>query len=607
MSQKRVIKLVFIYLFINSIFINLSASTLFNLVGGWEKVSDPAEEYNAGDGWTTYSIESLQIAKIEILQEGDFCFASKMDSPTPNELYFNNKFIESTQEFKKSNYVHVNKNDILKWVFSVKDSKGGKVWIAFPTEQIVTGENKPPSLNSLEPDKLSPQEAGNIISWIANASDEDKDVLLYKFILNNSDRTKWINENIWIWNTTDDIGACKIGVKVRDNNHAGPDEFDDYKETNFIINPKKELKINISDLKIQQDKTSPQEVGSVITFTVASESIDLNNSIYRFILDGRPVTEWSSSRMWKWEANNAHIGVNHIGIQVKDNGTGKIYSTNLSYDIGILIRDGEDLNEAISSIHRDNVYIFIEGTHIVNDIIKINNSFIKLIGKSGNAKLVPAREFTKCAISIMNKNCDVMNITINGFHLGVKLSADNCTIKNTVFSSVGTAIHIKGSNNTSIINNILHGNDQRDTILLFVNRSNFAEILNNVLENSSDPIKLERVNNFNFKYNKINYSSTGIDIMDCTKINLINNSIMRSRSPGFSNDTYSLKIIGNCTNIKIENNTIEGKTCDDIGNLWKNNCWKNIACRGNENMSIQGCTSPRIKAFESKLKCCNGD
>jgi parallel beta-helix repeat protein len=464
MSQKRIIHLIIIYLIINCIFINSSVSTLFKLVGGWEKVSNPAEEYNANDGWATYSIESLQIAKIEILQEGEFCFASKMDSPTPNELYFNNKLIESTLQFKKSNYFHVNKNDMLRWVFSVKDSKGGKVWIAFPTEQISTGD-KPPRLISLEPDKSSPQEAGNIISWIVNASDENKDMLLYKFVLNNSERTTWINENTWIWNTTDDVGNCKIGVKVRDNSHAGPDGFDDYRETNFIINPKKKINVNISDLKIQQDKPSPQEVGSVITFTATSKSMDLNNSIYRFILDGRPVTDWSSSRKWKWEANNTHIGVNHIEIQVKDNGTGQIYSTNLSYNIGIIIRDGEDLNEIISSIHKDNVYIFIEGTHIINDILKINNSSIKLIGKSGNAKLVAAREFTKCAISIMNNDCDVMNITLNGFHLGVKLSADNCTIKNAVFSSVGTAIHIKGCNNTSIINNTLYGNDQKDIIV----------------------------------------------------------------------------------------------------------------------------------------------
>jgi hypothetical protein len=60
---------------------------------------------------------------------------------------------------------------------------------------------------------------------------------------------------------------------------------------------------------------------------------------------------------------------------------------------------------------------------------------------------------------------------------------------------------------------------------LFINRSNFGEISNNLLENSSDPVKLECVNNFNLEYNRINYSSIGIDMMDCTELNLMNNYI----------------------------------------------------------------------------------
>jgi hypothetical protein len=100
--------------------------------------------------------------------------------------------------------------------------------------------NKPPNLIGLTSDESSPQDAGTVITWTAEAKDVDKDPVLYLFTLNGDSVTNWIRENQWIWNTTkDDLGENKIVVQVRDGKHAGLDSYDDAKSVQFKLSSMK--------------------------------------------------------------------------------------------------------------------------------------------------------------------------------------------------------------------------------------------------------------------------------------------------------------------------------------------------------------------------------
>jgi Leucine-rich repeat (LRR) protein len=93
-----------------------------------------------------------------------------------------------------------------------------------------------PVINSLTPDKTSPQELGTIVTWTANASDPDGDPMLFRFFLNDEPMTDWVKDNAWNWITIDaNVGSNRIEVQVRDGKHAGPSGADVVKSTEFIL------------------------------------------------------------------------------------------------------------------------------------------------------------------------------------------------------------------------------------------------------------------------------------------------------------------------------------------------------------------------------------
>lgn len=94
--------------------------------------------------------------------------------------------------------------------------------------------NVPPVITGLAPDKSSPQQAGSVVLWTANATDQDGDLILYRFFLNGLPATDWQLSNQWPWNTTE--GAFMIEVRVRDGLHAGPNDADDRRSEAFKIN-----------------------------------------------------------------------------------------------------------------------------------------------------------------------------------------------------------------------------------------------------------------------------------------------------------------------------------------------------------------------------------
>ena len=79
------------------------------------------------------------------------------------------------------------------------------------------------TLQSLNPDKISPQVAGSVIVWTANATNPNDEDLVFDFFRKGPatngeliEKTGWIAENSWTWNTSeDDVGENQVQVWVK--------------------------------------------------------------------------------------------------------------------------------------------------------------------------------------------------------------------------------------------------------------------------------------------------------------------------------------------------------------------------------------------------------
>jgi PKD repeat protein len=97
-------------------------------------------------------------------------------------------------------------------------------------------ENQLPVIVSMVPDKSSPQETETIVTWTAEASDPEGDPLVYRFLLGGKIVSDWSPASSWTWATTSgDIGENQIEIQVRDEKHAGSEEFDDRRHVSFTI------------------------------------------------------------------------------------------------------------------------------------------------------------------------------------------------------------------------------------------------------------------------------------------------------------------------------------------------------------------------------------
>ena len=116
---------------------------------------------------------------------------------------------------------------------------------ADPAKAVVTlGEvakaNKNATIQSINPDKPSPQTPGSAIVWKVEALNQDNEKMLYKFLLMGpatggqlTDETGWIAESSWTWNTTDaDAGENQIEVQVM---RAGSAGIEDRKVQSYVI------------------------------------------------------------------------------------------------------------------------------------------------------------------------------------------------------------------------------------------------------------------------------------------------------------------------------------------------------------------------------------
>jgi len=121
-------------------------------------------------------------------------------------------------------------------VFISVDAPGclkGYVSGTYTTPGSAPASNVPPAITNLTADKSSPQDAGTVILWTANASDLDGDLILYRFFCSDLPATDWQLSNQWAWNAYE--GEFRIEVRVRDGLHAGPNETDDRRSEIFEI------------------------------------------------------------------------------------------------------------------------------------------------------------------------------------------------------------------------------------------------------------------------------------------------------------------------------------------------------------------------------------
>ena len=95
-------------------------------------------------------------------------------------------------------------------------------------------------IQSLDPDKPSPQSPGTSVVWTANVTNPDNEELLFDFLLEGpstdgqqKDETGWIAGNAWTWNITDaDMGKTIFEVRVKG---AGSDGIEDSKTQSYVI------------------------------------------------------------------------------------------------------------------------------------------------------------------------------------------------------------------------------------------------------------------------------------------------------------------------------------------------------------------------------------
>jgi hypothetical protein len=116
------------------------------------------------------------------------------------------------------------------------------------------------TLESLNPDKASPQVAGSAIVWMANATAPGDEELLYDFFLKGPatggeliEKTGWGAENSWTWNTSEaDIGQNQVQVQVK---RLGAGGVEGLKSQNYTISaPASEKQVTDSSTSIEKPK-----------------------------------------------------------------------------------------------------------------------------------------------------------------------------------------------------------------------------------------------------------------------------------------------------------------------------------------------------------------
>ncbi|NMC11064.1 MAG: hypothetical protein GYA39_08870, partial [Methanothrix sp.] len=99
---------------------------------------------------------------------------------------------------------------------------------------VTSPANQPPAMMDLTSNLQSPQEAGSIVTWMAQATDTENDPLQFLFLIDGQSVTNWQDNPTWTWTTSaSDVGSHTVEVRVRDGKHNA--DGDDSRTATFTI------------------------------------------------------------------------------------------------------------------------------------------------------------------------------------------------------------------------------------------------------------------------------------------------------------------------------------------------------------------------------------
>lgn len=190
-------------------------------------------------------------------------------------------------------YVSKNQNLPTSGAVSPASTISSEAGAAMPLGSSVEQTKGNLTLQSLDPDKISPQVAGSVIVWTANTTNPNDEDLVYDFFLKGPatngeifEKTGWIAENSWTWNTSEeDIGENQVQVWVK---RLGAGEAENIKTQNYTIYaPTSEEQVADAAASTEKStssglnphpggKTADNEVGEASTSKSSAASSDLN-------------------------------------------------------------------------------------------------------------------------------------------------------------------------------------------------------------------------------------------------------------------------------------------------------------------------------------------
>ena len=221
-------------------------------------------------------------------------------------------------------------------------------------ESSSTKVSRPLSISKLFFDAQQPQYPGSVIRWTAEAASPDYNPIYYRFWLRGPETnnwhsmTDWTRDNSWTWRPkASDVGNNTIKVEVRDGKHAGSLGYDDQREESYIIrrrsliyNTESLVKVAAAVLLIfvliwfapgffggnkqpeisglTSNTFSPKVVGSTIDWTTLASDPENDHLYYRYFLDGKHQTDWSTDKTWAWDTSGFAPGIYKIEVWIRD-------------------------------------------------------------------------------------------------------------------------------------------------------------------------------------------------------------------------------------------------------------------------------------------------
>jgi hypothetical protein len=172
----------------------------------------------------------------------------------------------------------------------------------------------PLTLTSLTANLPAPQAVGTPITFTANVSNGTAPHQFKWWLFDNNTWTvmqSWSTSNTWTWTPTSAGGNIRVGVWVR-NAGSTADAYDNPGSNGslpFAINGGGQQPSALSVTSLTANRTSPQPVGTPITFTAAVTGGTAPQQFKWMLFNGSStsvVQGWSTSNSWTWTPTTAN-------------------------------------------------------------------------------------------------------------------------------------------------------------------------------------------------------------------------------------------------------------------------------------------------------------